>query len=745
MEDHGVASPRATNELLGRALTAFLDGVLLTDADQIIVFANKAVTTTTGYASHELVGRNCRLLQGEETDPLTVDAIRDALAAGLPFTGTILNYRRDGTPFWNALTITPLRDADGAITHYVSGQRDVTQYVELQQRSDAMLSEMTRQTETARMLLAVSESLGKRSTIADIAQTIADAIPRLCGVDRSAVGLWEPQSGHLQIVAHSGWPVELERRVEQFEATPETDPEFSAVIGSGETALVNGSSSAWADDLLTSLDITAFAAAPIFPGGELRGVLFADWAEAPAPNTLDPILTERLSGLAALAAVALDNAELLHQAQVTANRDPLTQLPNRTVFESALAAAVADSATRGGDLAVLYCDVDRFKRTNDSLGHRAGDSVLVEVAARLRAAVRESDMVARIGGDEFVILLPTINDQAEGDAVAERIRRAFARSLHIDGSEVFAQVSVGIAFLSHQKPRTSPNDVADALLRASDSDMYARKTRSRGLANRETTPEQLRLDADLRGAAARGEMQVYYQPQLDTATGRVVAVEALARWQHPDLGLLNPADFIGLAEDNGLIVEIGQRVLEQACAASCAWEIAGHDVDLSVNVSPAQLLRPEFVDDVVATLRRHLIPPDRLTLEITETRLIGGPVETTVVLARLRSIGVRIAIDDFGTGYSSLAQLHDLPVTEVKIDRSFVQDRQTGRGLVAAIVGMAHGLGLRVVAEGAETADQLDAVRQLRCDRVQGFFIARPQPESEFAKWLDLPREDRWR
>lgn len=736
MGDSFQAGALVSADVLALGVAAFGDGVIVTDAAGCIVFANESATLTTGYAIGELLGRNCRLLQGADTDPQTVADIRAAVTHGRRFEGKILNYRFDGTPFWNALNISPIRDADGAITHYISGQKDITAYMELQRKNVEMVDEITRQGETARMLLAVSESLGQRSSIREIAQTIATAIRHVCASDRSLVGLRDPISEEIVIIAHSGWPPHLIEQAEDFLAAPARDPRFSAVIRAGETALVHRDTDPWAEGLLNSFELTAFAAAPIFPGGQLRGIILADWCTDSAPTSLDTVLSERLSGLAGLAAVALDNADLLHRAQFSAEHDILTGLPNRALFEHTLTAALQTSDRAGTDLAVLYCDVDRFKRTNDSLGHGIGDTVLIEVARRLLSAVRDTDMVARTGGDEFVILLPGIASAEEGYVIADRIRDAFADPMHVAGRDVFVQLSVGVAFRTPGLPGGAGEEAADALLSAADADMYRRKAQKRGHTSCPTTTGQLRLDADLRGAVSRGEIRAFYQPQIDTATGRVVAVEALARWHHPARGLLEPAEFITLAEDNGLITDIGQEILDQACAAARRWNDTGHRLEVSVNVSPLQLLRPEFLHEVATTLERHRLPADRLTLEITESRLVDSPADTTRVLEALRAAGVGISIDDFGTGFSSLGQLHALPVTELKIDRSFVQDGPTGKTLVAAIIGMSHGLGLRVVAEGIETEPQLGLIRRDGCDRAQGFLLGKPRPVDDFGTWL---------
>ncbi|WP_181431205.1 bifunctional diguanylate cyclase/phosphodiesterase [Curtobacterium sp. MCBD17_021] len=702
--------------VLARALAAFPEASLVTDADQAIVFANQAFLTMTGYELDELLGRNCRLLQGPDTDQDVVDAVREALAAGRPWQGHLLNHRKDGTPFWNALAVTPLHDELGRISHFCSEQRDVTEDVETQRRTKDLLGQVTEQRETARMLLGLSEAVGRRSGTEEIAHTIAAAIPRICEADRSAIALWYLEERRLTIVGHSGWPTSLAGQVSEFETSPEDAPELAEILESGVPVLVDHRSSEWARRMLDAFAIRALIATPFYLGQSFAGLVLAHWVGPQAPDSVDTVLEERMSGLAGLTAVAFDNARLLEEARWRASHDPLTELPNRERLETVLEEALRATRDHGQGVGVLYCDVDRFKRTNDDLGHRNGDAVLVEVGRRLSRAVRDTDTVARAGGDEFVVVLPAIHGRDEAEAVAARIRGAMTDPAVVGDQLVPVRLSVGVAVSDG-----SADDVheeADRLLRAADLAMYREKSAAPGL---DTPP----LADDLREALAAGTIDVAYQPQVDLATGSVVSVEALARWQHPSRGPLPPAVFIPVAEAAGLVHALGMQVLDRACSVLAELRASRSDFELAVNVAPSQLHEPTFVPDVASTVARHGVPPGAITLEITESTPLGNLSNVSATLLELRQRGFRIAMDDFGTGFASLTQLHDLPITDLKIDRTFVQDGPRGEVLVGAISDMARALGARVVAEGIESEQDLRMVRARGCDRAQGYFLGR--------------------
>jgi diguanylate cyclase (GGDEF)-like protein len=604
-----------------------------------------------------------------------------------------------------------------------------------------ILAEAREHGETARLLLDVSRALAQHSTVQALAGSIADAVPALSGADRSAIALWDGEEGNLRIAGMSGWHGLLANQLAEFQTTPQDSPELSELLTSSVPLLLDKKSSAWARDMLADFAITALVAVPIMAGNQLAGLVLAHWADRPAPERLDGALTERLSGLASLAAVSLEKIRLLEDARRQALHDPLTGLPNRSLLEDRLKTSLAQACLDGRRVGLLFCDVNRLKRINDSLGHAAGDSVLRHVAARLGTAVRDSDTVARFSSDEFVILLPDVQNPLEVDHVADRVRASLTEPVEVEGRKVFVDVAIGtsVSGAFSAGGTDTQSESARLLLEKADFEMYQSKARARG----QTPPgvqrkDYLRLETDLRGAAARGELRVQFQPQIDVATNEIIAAEALVRWQHPELGLLSPGEFIPLAEDSNLIAEVGAYVLTQACRAGARWRAAGYPIEIAVNVSAVQLGGAGFPAFVRDTLARTGFPAAELTLEVTESQAMSESTVNDHNLGDLRSAGVAISIDDFGTGYSSLAQLHRLPVTEVKIDRSFTSRLADGgsAGFIAGIVGLGQGMGLRVVAEGVETPEQLDALRAMGCERAQGFLFGKPVDASVLEELL---------
>jgi diguanylate cyclase (GGDEF)-like protein len=598
--------------------------------------------------------------------------------------------------------------------------------------SAGLLSEARDNAETSELLLEVARTLTEGSTVETVATAIAEAVPILAGASRSAVALWDAEAGQLRIAGLSGWEGELAEKAGQFMTTAQESPELASVLRSGTPLLVGRNGSLWARKVLTDFNVSAFLAVPILRGEQLGGLVVAYWGNKGAPESLDQALTKRLSGLACLAAVALENIRLLEDARWRALHDPLTGLPNRVLLEERLKASLARAHRDGRQVGLVFCDVNRFKRINDSLGHGAGDTALRHVAAQLTAAVRSSDTVARFSGDEFVILLASLDNESEAELLTARIRACLAEPLQLDGRDILVDVAVGTSvsasFPDNFHGEDALAEAARLLIEDADFQMYQSKALSRGQRPLARSKDSFRLEADLRGAAGRGELRVHYQPQIDVATNNIVAVEALVRWHHAELGLLPPGDFIPLAEESNLIGEIGSYVLAEACRAGAGWRTAGHDIEVSVNVSAAQFRSPEFTAFVQDTLQQTGFPAAALTLEVTESQTMSETYVDDSTLHALRALGTGISVDDFGTGYSSLAQLHTLPVTEVKIDRSFTARlaEEGAAAFIAGIVGLGHGLGLRVVAEGVETQAQLEAIRQMKCERAQGYLFSKP-------------------
>ncbi|CAA9518134.1 MAG: diguanylate cyclase/phosphodiesterase (GGDEF & EAL domains) with PAS/PAC sensor(s) [uncultured Thermomicrobiales bacterium] len=431
-------------------------------------------------------------------------------------------------------------------------------------------------------------------------------------------------------------------------------------------------------------------------------------------------------------------AQLAHQAF----HDSLTGLPNRALFMDRLDQAVARCARRQDSVVVLFLDLDRFKVINDSLGHEAGDILLIGVAERLRACLRSGDTAARLGGDEFTVLLEDVADQAEAIAAAERIAARFHQAILVGGQEVFVTPSIGIALSRAGHPR------ATELLREADIAMYQAKgdpNASHAVFDARmgsAAVHRLERETDLRRAIDREEFRVYYQPEMELSTGKIVAMEALVRWQHPRRGLVAPEEFVPLAEETGLILPLGRWVMTQACHEAASWRqrYAADAPAISINISVRQFQHPDIVATVAEILRETGLAPERLILEITETVVMEHAESNSATLQRLKEIGVRLAIDDFGSGYSSLGYLKRFPVDVLKIDRTFVAG--LGRdpedtAIIEAVSRLAHTLGMQVAAEGVETAAQLEHLRALRCDLGQGYFFARPETAKRSRHLLD--------
>jgi diguanylate cyclase (GGDEF)-like protein/PAS domain S-box-containing protein len=421
--------------------------------------------------------------------------------------------------------------------------------------------------------------------------------------------------------------------------------------------------------------------------------------------------------------------QLLHDAF----HDALTGLPNRALFMDRLSHTLS-RAQRHPDFkfAVLFLDFDRFKVINDSLGHIIGDKLLLQISERLRASMRASDSVARLGGDEFVMLIEELADIQEATQIAERLQQELARPFQIDGHEVFSTVSIGIAQGLPHYGR------ADELLRDADTAMYQAKRFGRAryeifeAAMHERAMQLLELETDLRRAIERSEFRLFYQPIVSLASGQMVGLEALVRWQHAERGMIAPVDFIPIAEETGLIVPLGQWVLEEACRQLLLWQQGGQigaDCWVSVNLSARQLTQPDLVERVEKTLRQTGLMASCLKLEITETAVMENSERAIAVMHRLDELGVLLSMDDFGTGYSSLSYLHSFPFTSLKIDRSFISrisGNEESVEIIKTIIALAQNLKLEVIAEGIETPEQAAHLQNLNCQCGQGYYFSRP-------------------
>jgi diguanylate cyclase (GGDEF)-like protein/PAS domain S-box-containing protein len=486
------------------------------------------------------------------------------------------------------------------------------------------------------------------------------------------------------------------------------------------TALKTGETHSRDDELFLRKDGTSFpveyTSTPIFEDDRIVGavVTFKD-------------ITERK---------ALEE-QLHHQAF----HDPLTGLANRALFMDRLEHALARAGRQASDVAVLFMDLDNFKVINDSLGHKAGDNLLLAVAERLSSCLRPGDTAARLGGDEFTVLIEDVTDLSDATRIAERVAQQLQPSFTLDEREVYATASIGITLSS------SAQDRAEDVLRHADLAMY--RAKHKGKARYEVFEpsmninalERLGIEHELRRALELGEFRVYYQPIVMLETGKITGVEALVRWEHPKRGLLLPEEFLSIAEESGLILRIGQLVLREACHQMRAWQEhypSTPPITISVNLSPRQFFHPEMVATI---LRETQLDASTLQLEITEGAMTNnGARSASGTLQELKDLGVQLAIDDFGMGYSSLSYLKRFPVDYLKIDRSFVggleqnsDDLSKDTEIVSAMIDLTHALGLRVIAEGVETAEQLAQLQDMGCDLAQGDYFSEPLPPSRLS------------
>jgi diguanylate cyclase (GGDEF)-like protein len=464
-------------------------------------------------------------------------------------------------------------------------------------------------------------------------------------------------------------------------------------------------------------------------------------------STLDASMRSRTAKLAASLKTA--NAELQQANEALKQRalsDALTGLPNRVLFEDRLAQACRRSdrarsrqdARGGHKFAVLFIDLDGFKPVNDVMGHAAGDEVLRQAAQRLRVVGRDNDTVARIGGDEFLLLTEGLAGPADAVALADRLIKRLARPFEVEGRRVHVSASIGVVVYPDHGQR-------EQLVTRADAAMYAAK-RAGGNTRAvfeprmdEAAEERLNLQGELRMAIERGQLKLNYQPKIDSTTGQIRGVEALLRWTHPERGNVSPVVFIPIAERFGQINAIGNWVIDEACRQMEQWADQGMRIRVAINLSVHQLRQDDLVDRIEQALKRHSLEPAQLLCEVTESVAMGDPETLQRVFDGLARIGVFISIDDFGTGYSSLINLRQLPAAQLKIDRSFINDIETSKdalAIVGAVVNLAHSLGLKVVAEGVETVGQRDILIGMHCDEMQGFYFARPMDADLLLDWF---------
>jgi diguanylate cyclase (GGDEF)-like protein len=588
-------------------------------------------------------------------------------------------------------------------------------------------------------VIELSTELAQTLDPREIGDLTARYVAGAIGADECGICYWD-EAGD-RVLTYGYYPPERRAAVDEWYALADY-PATRAVLEGQRTMIVDDTDAA-ADraevEYVHSIGQRSMATLPLLAKGRALGAIEVT---SRRPDFFDDRRIRLGQTLAAEAGMALENARLYEELRHQAFHDSLTGLANRALFQDRVAhAVVRRPGPETGLIAVLFLDLDDFKTINESLGHVGGDQLLSAVADRLRGCLRASDTAARIGGDEFAILLEDLRDESEATHVAQRVIDALRPPIRIGGTAAVIATSIGIAV-------TAPGeDGATELLRNADFAMYQAKHRGKGRYEvfrpslREAVSERAALEALMRGAEERNELRLHYQPVVDLADGSIVGLEALVRWQAPGRGLLMPADFIGLAEESGLIVNIGRWVLERACRDTQGWR-QRFDLDglsVGVNLSARQFQHPDLVAEIGTALNSSGLEPSRLILEITESVLMLTTTTTIGKLADLRRIGVRLAIDDFGTGYSSLGYLERFPVDMLKIDKTFIDgigERGNRPVLARAIVQLGRALDLQVVAEGIERDAQAAVLRRLGCSRGQGYLYARPLPAEELEPLL---------
>ena len=663
--------------------------VVATDPDGLILYWNRAAEVNLGWSEAEVLNRPTSEFVTSETRA-QADEIMAAISAGASWTGDFLMHRRDGSTFPALLTNTPMFDENGELRAIIGVSIDI--------------SERKRAEETARELSAIVESTADSILTIDLDGTILTW-------NRGAQDLY-------------GYSAEeaIGKDMSLLDADAATDERLSAVtiISTGESIRDMELVRRRRDGSLVDVSLTG---SPIY--GDDGNVM----------------------GIASIGRDIGDRKRLEQELSHQAVHDSLTGLPNRTLLADRLSQALAGATRRDAPVSVLFLDLDQFKSVNDTHGHLVGDDLLVEVSERLKGAIRPSDTLARFGGDEFVVVCEDA-DVTEAQCIAERLAATLKHPIEVDGSLHYLSASIGIA--------VSPPLEADphALLRYADTAMYDAKARGRARSRvydkslATQSKETMALTNDLRDALRTEALEVHYQPVLELATGRVIGLEALARWHHPIRGWVPPTVFVPLAEESGLIAAFDQWVLNRACRDGAELRGLGllpPDALLSVNISARNVGDLDLVDTVREVAASTGFPLESLELEVTETAILAEVPTIRQVLEGIRDLGVGIALDDFGTGYSSLTFVRQLPVTTIKIDRSFIRnvtDHRDDRAICSSVIDLARAVGLRTIAEGVETLEQLSMLHRLGCDAGQGYLWSSAIPLRDLVARLRCEPQD---
>ncbi|GBG12896.1 diguanylate cyclase [Novimethylophilus kurashikiensis] len=654
------------------------DSVITMDLMGYITGWNGGAERLFGYSANEAIGQNILFLYVDEDE---ADPFDDPLLSG-DREMVVQRRKKSGEVFWASVTLSLARDQDGNPAGLVGYVRDIT--------------ERLKKEESLRLFGRIFENSGEGILI-------TDADEKIVAVNQAFTSI-------------TGFGSE-------------------DVLGETPRILRSGRhDKAFYEEMWTSLKESGHWQGELWDRHK-DGAIFPKWANLSAVKNDHGVVTHYISTFSDIS----ERVAAEERIRQLAFYDTLTGLPNRSTLYSLMEQALIIASRQNLSGALMFIDLDRFKYVNDTLGHGAGDQLIQRVATRFKTCLRASDVVARLGGDEFVVALVDIAKPADVAIVAQKILAIFASPFLIDGHEISISASIGISVYP-----TDGNTVED-LLKHADIAMY--RAKEQGRSNflfysddmNVRSLEKLELESSLRRALDRKELLLFYQPQADIHTGEIIGAEVLLRWEHPDLGMVSPIHFIPLAEETGLIVPIGQWVIEQAVAQNKAWEQEGVPVvKLAVNLS-AQQFRLPLVDEVSATLKAHGLAHELLELEITESMVMNNVERVIDMLTDLAQLGMQISLDDFGTGYSSLSYLKRFPIDKLKVDQSFVRGIPSDAddiSITRAIIAMGKSLGLKVIAEGVETQQQLEFLRKEGCDEIQGYLFSRPLPAEEFVQLL---------
>lgn len=674
---------RARVNTLSRAIEQSPFAVVITDREDRIEYCNSSFVALSGFSAEELIGNTPALWKSGQTTDETYRSIRKAMATDGEWRGEILNRRKNGSLYWEQQTISSIRDLDGKVTHRMMVKEDITRLKEMKQA------------------LSLREQALASSTNGVM-------ITRSSDDDHSIVYV-NPAFERI-----TGYPAD------------------EAIGHEGRFLVRDDLAQAGLEEIRTALRERRPAHA-VLRNYRKDGSPF--WNEL----SIAPISDSDASEITHFVSIINDVSERIQYQEAIehqATHDTLTGLANRALLNDRITQAIAYARRSNRAVAVLLLDLDHFKKVNDAYGHSAGDILLKEVSQRLASCVRESDTVARLGGDEFVIVLSDLASAEDIDNIVGKITNALAHTLHIGKHEVQVGASIGISLF----PRDG--DQGEILLRNADMAMYRVKEHGRNSFRRYTPEmatmaiERVDMEGGLRRAIQNNELLLHYQPKIDMVTRRIVGAEALVRWQHPQIGLIHPVEFIPLAEETGLIVPIGSWVMEEAVRQQVNWIKAGlPPIKMAINLSARQFRLDNLPDLVASVLATSGADAADFVFELTESMVMHDAERALSVMHSLKRLGVALSLDDFGTGYSSLSYLRRFPIDEVKIDRSFVSDlhrNQDDAAIAAAMIALARILGLRVVAEGVELDEQMQVLDQLKCDEVQGFLFDRPLDSEAF-------------